>query len=121
MVKRTGPTNVNLRKLIHNLRKVGKKNEAKLWIYVSELLYKPTRQRIEVNIGKIDKLSKEGDIVLVPGKVLGYGKLTKRVKISAWKFSEIALEKIKNANSEAISIEELLRQNPKGSNIKIII
>ncbi|MEM1896053.1 MAG: 50S ribosomal protein L18e [Nanopusillaceae archaeon] len=121
MVKRTGPTNINLRKLIHTLRKVGRENNARIWIYVSELLSKPTRQRIEVNLGKIDKLTKEGDVVIVPGKVLGYGKLTKRITVSAWKFSESALEKIKNINAEAISIEELIRINPKGSNVKIII
>ncbi|RDD52243.1 50S ribosomal protein L18e [Nanoarchaeota archaeon NZ13-N] len=121
MVKRTGPTNVYLRKLSHILKKSGKESGARIWIYTSDLLSKPTRERVEVNVGKINRLAKDGDIVLVPGKVLGGGKINKKIVIAAWKFSENAVEKIREAGAEAISIEELLRRNPKGSNVKIII
>jgi len=34
---------------------------------------------------------------------------------------ENALKKIEQVGAEAISIEELVRRNPKGSNVKIII
>ena len=121
MVKRTGPTNIHLRKLIRTLEKASNQNGARIWKYVAELLSKPTRQRIEVNLGKIDKYAKEGETVLVPGKVLGSGKLTKKVTIAAWRFSENALRKAKKAGANVISIEELLKENPTGSNVKIII
>jgi len=121
MVNRTGPTNVYLRRLINYLEKIGRENNARIWIYVAELLSRPTRERVEVNLEKINRLCKEGDAVVVPGKVLGYGKLDKKLTIAAWRFSESALEKIEKAGSEAISIEELTRRNPKGSNVKIII
>jgi len=121
MVKRTGPTNVYLRRLINSLEKVGKENNANIWMYVAELLSKPTRKRVEVNLGKINKLCNEGDMVLVPGKVLGYGRLDKKITVAAWRFSENALRKMEQVGSEAISIEELIRRNPKGSNVKIII
>jgi len=45
MVKRTGPTNIYLRKLINLLKKEGKKNNSKFWLYVAELLSRPTRKR----------------------------------------------------------------------------
>jgi len=121
MVKRTGPTNVYLRRLIDSLEKIAKENNANIWMYVAELLSKPTRGRVEVNLEKINKLCKEGDTILVPGKVLGYGRLDKKIVVAAWRFSESALNKIKQVGSEAISIEELIRRNPKGSNVKIII
>ncbi len=121
MVKRTGPTNIYLRRLIHILNKSGRENNADIWRYTSELLSRPTRQRIEVNVGKINKLAKDGETVLIPGKVLGQGRFDRKITIAAWKFSERAIEKIKNAGSEPITIEELLRRNPKGSNVKIII
>ncbi len=121
MVKRTGPSNVHLRKLIQTLRKKSKENDAPIWRYTSELLSKPRRDRVEVNLSKIDRYSSEGDVVLVPGKVLGCGKITKKIKIAAWRFSYTALQKIKDSGSEIISIEDLSKENPKGSNIKIII
>lgn len=121
MVKRTGPTNINLRKLVHILRKASRENNVKVWSYIAELLSKPARQRIEVNIGKINKLSNDGDIIIVPGKVLGYGKLEKKIKIAAWKFSKSAIEKIERTGSSVLGIEDILKENPKGSNIKIII
>lgn len=116
MVKRTGPTNVYLRKLIRKL----KKTKIPVWVRVAEELERPRRRRREVNISRINKYTNEGDVVVVPGKVLGYGFLDHRVVVSAWKFSKKAIEKIKEAGGEAISIEELLNRNPKGSNIKII-
>jgi large subunit ribosomal protein L18e len=121
MVKRTGPTNIHLRRLIRALEKASRENNARIWKYVAELLSKPRRDRVEVNIGKIDRLSNENDVIVVPGKVLGSGKLTKKVKIAAWRFSESSLAKIKEAGAEAIKIEDLVKENPKGTNVKIII
>lgn len=121
MAKPTGPTNQYLRKLIVYLEKASKKNNAKIWKYVAELLSKPRRKRIEVNLYKIDKLAKDNDTVLIPGKVLGIGEVNKKVKIAAWKFSEAALKKLKEKNIEVLSIKELVEKNPKGSNVKIII
>ncbi len=121
MVKRTGPTNVHLRKLIRFLEKASNQYKARIWKYVAELLNKPTRQRIEVNIGKINRLTKEGETVVVPGKVLGGGILDHKVTVAAWRFSESAKKKIEKIGGEAISIEELVKRNPKGSFVKIII
>ena len=56
---------------------------------------------------------------MVPGVVLGSGTLTKKVTVAAWRFSSKAREKIESSGGEAISIEELLEKNPKGSNVKI--
>jgi len=121
MVKRTGPTNVHLRKLIRHLEKTSKENKAKIWNYVAKLLSRPTRRRVEVNLGKIDKLSKENDIILVPGKVLGSGNITKKITIVAWKFSESAKKKLKNTGIRIMKIEELIKENPKGSKVRIVI
>ena len=117
----TGPTNAQLRMLIRFLKKAANEYKAKIWDYVAELLSKPRRQRIEVNVGKIDRYTNEGDMVVVPGKVLGGGTITKRVIVAAYAFSKSAYEKIIKAGGEAISIPELVRRNPKGSYVKIII
>ncbi|MCG2863626.1 MAG: 50S ribosomal protein L18e [Vulcanisaeta sp.] len=117
----TGPTNEELRMLIRFLRRAANEYKAKIWDYVADLLERPTRQRVEVNIGKINRLVNDGDVVVVPGKVLGSGVLTKKVTIAAWAFSKGALEAIRKAGAEAITIPELVRRNNRGSNVKIII
>ncbi len=49
----------------------------------------------------------EKETALIPGKVLSPGKLTKKVSIAAWSFSEKAHEKIKKAGGKTLTIEEL--------------
>ncbi|BBL45391.1 50S ribosomal protein L18e [Nanobdella aerobiophila] len=121
MVKRTGPTNIYLRKLIHKLKKEGKKNEAGIYLYLAKLLNRSTRKRVEVNLGKLQKYAKDGDTVVIPGKLLASNNFNKKLTISVWRYSQSAREKAEKAGSTIISIEELLEANPKGSNVKIII
>lgn len=120
MVKRTGPTNIVIRKTIRLLKKASKENKVKIWKDVAERLEKPSRQRIIVNVSRINRHIKDGDIVLVPGKVLGAGKIDHRVTVAALSFSKLAYEKIVSAGGKCVHILDLLSLNPKGSNIKII-
>ncbi len=107
--------------LIRFLRRAANEYKAAIWDYVADLLERPTRRRVEVNIGKINRLTSDGDVVVVPGKVLGHGVLSKKVTIAAWSFSSGALDAIKRAGAEAITIPELVRRNNRGSNVKVII
>ncbi len=120
MSKRTGPTNPLLKKLIDNLTEKSRETQSPFLKDVAEKLNKPRRQRVEVNIAHIDRHAKEGETVVVPGIVLGYGELSKAVTVSAWRFSKPALDKIKQAKGSALSIEELVKKNPKGSNVRIM-
>jgi len=119
-MKRTGSTNVHLRRLIHKLRKISRENKAKVWRRVAELLSKPTRDFVEVNISKINRYSSEGETVVVPGKVLGSGELDHSVTVAAWKFSKKAYEKILK-KGRALTLQELLEENPNGKGVKIIV
>jgi len=102
------------------LEKIGKRNNSRLWIKVSEMLLSPRRLRREVNVSHISKYTSEGDIVVVPGKVLGSGILTHPVTVSAYKFSQRAKEKIVKAGGNCLSLLELAEKNPNGSNIKLL-
>lgn len=113
---RTGPTNPNLRKLIIDLKKLSNKEKVNIWKSVALELEKSTRQRRFVNISKINLYSKDDETVLVPGKVLGSGSTTKNISVAAFQFSESAKKKLKNS----MLIQELMKKNPKGKNIKII-
>lgn len=119
-MRRTGPTNYVLRRAIRILRSYANRYNARIWKYVAELLELPTRRRIVVNISKINRFTKDGDVVVVPGKVLGAGILNHRVTVAAAAFSKGAVMKIKAAGGRAIHILELLEENPRGSNVKVI-
>jgi len=118
-MKRTGPTNPELRNLIEELRKKRREHDVNIWKRVAEDLEKSTRQRRIVNLYKINKYTKENEMIVVPGKVLGVGELDHNVIIAAFKFSGSALEKI-NKIGKAITINELIKESPKGRRIRII-
>ena len=120
MTKRTGPTNPILRRLIEDLRKKSIENSSGFLKDLAEKLNKPRRQRVEVNIAHIDRYAKEGETVVIPGIVLGYGELTKSLTVSAWKFSKPAKQKIEKNKGKTISIEELVKKNPTGTKVKIL-
>ena len=119
-MKRTGPTNVYLRRMIRLLRRAYRTHGAKIWLAISEKLDRPRRRRIVVNVGKIAALTKENDVVVVPGKVLGAGEINHPVTVAAVGFSKNATEKIVRAGGKCLSILELVELNPKGKNVKII-
>ena len=114
-MNKTGPTNPELRKLILDLRENWKKNKADLWKVVANELEKPTRRRREVNILSINKNTKPNETIIVPGKVLGTGEMDHKVKVAAWQFSAAAKQKV-----NAMSIYDLIKENPKGKDVRII-
>ncbi len=120
-MKRTGPTNIILRRTIRLLRKAARANKARIWRAVAEWLETPRRQRVAVNISKINRYTQANDIVVVPGKVLGAGRLDHPVTVAAIAFSEQALQKIRAAGGRAIHILQLIEENPRGSRVKIIV
>lgn len=109
MVKRTGSTNPYLTDLINNL----KKEKKPLWQRLAKELSASTRNRREVNLTRISKALRKGEIAVVPGKVLGVGNAPENGVIAAWKFSASAEDKIKKAKGKALSIDDLLKDKPK--------
>ena len=120
MAKRTGPTNPRLKELIEMLRMQYKKTRKPIWRDLAERLEKATRQRIEVNLKRIERYAKEGETIVVPGVVLGDGNLTKKLTIFAWRFSSQARKKIEKANGKALSLKDLIKLNPEGKNLRLM-
>lgn len=113
-------TNPRLVKLIDLLLEEGAKNKANIWKVVAERLASPTRNWAEVSLSKIDRYAKENEFIVVPGKVLG-GELSKPVKIAAFNFSESAKEKIVASGGQWMNIEDLVKMNPTGTGVRIIV
>lgn len=118
MVKRTGPTNYQLQQLILELEQ--KAVDSQFWRRVVKDIQKPTRQRRIVNVYKINQFAREGETILVPGKVLSVGDLDKKVDVAAINFSIEAKNKIIKAHGKILSIKELLQQNPDGKKVRIL-
>ncbi|RLG81641.1 MAG: 50S ribosomal protein L18e [Thermoprotei archaeon] len=120
-MRRTGPTNIVIRKLIRELRKSSRRNRARIWSYIADLLEKPSRSRVIVNVSKINRFATQGETVVIPGKVLGAGLIDKPVTVAALSFSAKALEKIANAGGRVLFISELVRENPRGKGVKVLM
>lgn len=119
-MKPTGPTNPVTRETILALEKQAKKEKAKIWKDVAMRLGKSTRIRPVVNIENLEKQCKDGDVVVVPGKLLGAGALSKKITVSALSTSEEAEKKVAKAGGKYMDLLELAKKYPDGSGIKIM-
>ncbi len=117
-MRRTGPTNFQLQQLLLELE--NRSLESKFWKRVLTDIKKPARQRRTVNLYKIDQYAQAGETVLVPGKVLSLGEITKKIDVAAVNFSEEAKRKIEQAQGKAFTIQELIQHNPQGKNVRIL-
>jgi len=120
-MKRTGPTNPYLKKLVEDLKEKYYKDKTEIWLAVAEKLENPRRKKVEVNLSDIERNTDKGQTVVVPGVVLSSGDLTKSITVAAWKFSEAAVDKIKKSKGKILTIEELVKENPKGTDVKILV
>lgn len=92
----------------------------KAWRPLAQKIAGPTRAHAAINLDHLDKKTKEGDTIVVPGKVLGTGEVTKRFRVCALSFSKVALEKLKVAHVETVTILEEIKKNAKAEGIKIV-
>ncbi|MFD1645369.1 50S ribosomal protein L18e [Haloarchaeobius litoreus] len=112
-------TNPRLSSLIAELKSVSRETDADVWSDVATRLEKPRRTHAEVNLGRIERYAQEDETVIVPGKVLGSGALSKSVTVAAVDFSSSAETKIDQVG-ESLELEQAIEQNPNGSNVRVI-
>ena len=102
------------------LRRAFKSSKAKIWRDVSNRLLKSASIRTSVNIGKISRITKPNDVLVIPGKVLGDGEISHRIVIGAFSFTRSAVEKITLAGGEVLTIPELMEKHQSGAGVIII-
>jgi len=113
-------TNPALRKLIRQLREQGKEKKAKIWLDLAERLDGSRRSRAEVNLSQLNRYAAEGSTVVVPGKILAAGRLEHPMTFAAFKYSATAKRKIAATGGKALTIQQLLEQNPLGKDVKLM-
>ncbi len=119
-MKKAKTTNPELVKLIQDLKKKSRKNKTELWRNIAELLSNSKRSRIALNVSRLNRYTKEGETVAVPGKVLGSGKTSHPMTVAAFAFSDRAKSKIRKAKGNCLSIRDLMEKNPTGKNVKLM-
>jgi large subunit ribosomal protein L18e len=90
--------NKELKKIIDLLYTTSKQKNKDVYYAVAKELEKSNKNKAKVNLVKINNLKNIVDtsIVVVPGKVLGYGDTTKKPVVYAQSFSKTAKDKLKN-------------------------
>ena len=80
-------------KLVKELKTASKKNEAPIWLKIAKNALKSNSNKKSVNLEKIDKLTNDGNAIVVSGKILGTGKLSHSVLVSSFSISSSAAKK----------------------------
>ncbi|MGI0133638.1 MAG: 50S ribosomal protein L18e [Candidatus Micrarchaeaceae archaeon] len=80
-----------------------------LWKRVRGLVAVPSRRRASVNLYKLNKHTKAGDNVVVPGKVLSVGAMDHKINVAAIEFSMPARSALKAADCKMMTIKEMVK------------
>ncbi len=112
--------NKEIEKTIKGLKAAKKKTGQPIWGALAEELDKPKRIRVDVNLSRINRLTKEGEVAAVPGKVLASGDLKHPVTVAAFSFSDLAKEKIIAAGGEVKTLAQFAAEGVEPSKVKLI-
>jgi large subunit ribosomal protein L18e len=117
MIKKLGT-----KELVAKLEKTSRKTKKAFWKNIAEILGKPTRNRVVVNVEKLDKLSEQfkGKTLVVPGKILSSGEINNKVSVVAESISERAEEKIKEAKGEFVLLKDFVDEKVKVDKLVIV-
>lgn len=100
--------NFELESIISKLIKKSEETKIALYKAVAENLKKPRRAKVQINVGKISKLTEKGDFVVVPGKILSMGSIDHKVTIVCHRISNSAKEQLEAQGCKVLSLEEFL-------------
>jgi len=103
-----------------DLKKASTKNDAPIWAKLAEYALKPSIARRDLNLNRIEQLTKENDTVVFPGKVLGTGNISHKITLFSFSISESAVNKIIEKGGKIITHSDLIKQNPTGKGVVLL-
>ena len=109
-----------LNNTIWTLRNALKKNKVPIWKAVIKELSRSRSNRKEVNIGELAHVTKDKEVVIVPGKILGSGEISHKLTVWCFTISEVATRKILDAGGKMLPLDSLIKKYPDGKGIRII-
>ena len=103
-----------------DLKKASAKNDAPIWAKLAEYALKPSIARRDLNVNRISQLTKENDVVVFPGKVLGTGNISHKITLFSFSISNSAATKIVEQGGKIITYSDLIEQNPTGKGVVLL-
>ena len=113
-------TNQVVVKMVKDLKQASTKNNAPIWSKIAEMALKPTIAKRVVNLTKIDGVTNDNDVIIVPGKLLGTGKISHKITVCSFSISTSAAKKILEVGGKIISHSEMISKFPSGKGVRII-
>jgi len=113
-------TNQLVIRMKSDLKKASTKNNAPIWAKLAEYASKPSIARRDINLNRINQLTKENDTVIFPGKVLGTGNISHKITLCSFSISNSAANKILEKGGKLINYLELIKQNPTGKGVVLL-
>ena len=105
--------------MVKDLKQASKKNEAPIWSKIADLALKPSSTKRTVNLTRINKITKENDILFVPGKVLGTGNLSHKITLCSFSMSTTAAKKIIQTGGKIVTHSDMIKKYPTGKGVII--
>ncbi|MCI4337338.1 MAG: 50S ribosomal protein L18e [Thermoplasmata archaeon] len=120
MLREIRKENPELSHTLIELRRAAKAHDAPIWGDVARRLARPRHQVEPVNVGQLERLASANDTVVVPGKLLAQGVLSKPLTVAAFHYSDAARDKVHRAGGTTLGIHELIKAKPTGAGVRII-
>ena len=105
--------------MVKDLKQASKKNEAPIWSKLADLALKPSSSKRTVNLTRINKITKENDVLFVPGKILGTGNLSHKLTLSSFSISTTAANKIIQTGGSIMTYSDMIKKFPTGKGVII--
>jgi len=105
---------------IWTLRRAFKKSKAQIWRALEYELSSRRSNRREVNVGRLSDITKDDEVVIIPGKLLGSGEIDHKLTICTFSISEGAAKKILESGGNIITLDRLIEKYPDGNGVRII-
>jgi len=106
--------------MVRDLKQASKKNDAPIWSKLASLALKTSSSKRVVNLTKINNLTKDGDIIFVPGKILGTGNLSHKITLSSFSISVNAAKKVIQSGGSILKLNDMITKFPTGKGVTIL-
>lgn len=112
--------NPELHRVVVELRRAAHAHDAPIWGAVADRLERSRHQVTPLNVGQLDRVAAAEETVIVPGKLLADGPLSKPLTVAALAYSAEARSKVHAAGGTALTISELLKAKPDGAGVRLL-
>ena len=102
------------------MKKASLQHEAPIWRRVYEYALKPSSARRTINVNAINTRTRENDVVVFPGKVLGTGMISHGISLFCFGISESAASKIQKAGGRILDHAGVVSERPTGQGVVLL-